>query len=635
MYLDNRELLQEQITNPDVLAAVIEHHNYAVSPNLKVTPNDVARIMKLGKVEAVAALAACTSDQNLLDKLCRDNRRTVREYILQNPNLTQDHIEEVAQRSLKRDKHYVTFATAANLLETDRLLPLVQSLIVRKIVRRIATQRNIRGEETNSQEVTGLDGTVNGVQSLHDVLLGRLHSGGPTYLQKLLSIGYEDFVDGGRVPYSQGHGRAFWHSPGMLEWMAPAIRPELVSMVLYTLLQQGCRLSPAEVDAASTAMRALPEVPQLPATLVYTQTPQELDTLKGLIALGHGWEQYAYRNAYAPNSIRMEAMQLADDEDLGILPVPYWVNADHHAWNPNPEALAAVEDKHPEFEWFSADLANYIAERLAQSPMFDERPGSGYQHPVLKRLDQVLYHVHPEDRHNITIEALALCECAGAPSVSPRQGRRWGQALSDWVAGKLPDKPTADKVGHVLAVLRRIYSGSESSFFKKVLDARRISLILGRPQQEIHGGGGEHAEAVYLVFQAYFGDNVEAWQTGLQLHADWEESLVELAETTCAIVGLDIPTEFVDLPDLEAASNQDDATDADDEDSPESEDIVQAEPEQEPADEEDAPASEETVEPDTEEPDDTDVATTSDEENDPEEALAPLDITDVVQFSLF
>ena len=633
MKLQGREplRLQEQISDPDVLAVVVESNGYEVSSKLKTTPTDTTRIMKHGKVAAAASLAACTSDQNLLDKLCRDNRLGVRESLLQNPNLTQDHIEEVARRSLKRDKHYDVFAAAADRLDTDRLLPLVQSLIVRKI----ATQRNIRGVEINSQEVTGLDGTVNGVQSLHDVLLGRLHSGGPTYLKKLLSIGYEDFVDGGRVPYSQDHSRVDWHSPGMLEWMAPAIRPELVSMVLYTLLQQGCQLSPAEVDAASTAMRALPEVPQLPATFVHTQTPQELDTHKGLIALGHGWEQYAYRNAYAPNSIRMEAMQLADDEDLGILPVPYWGNADHYAWNPSPEALAAVEDQYPEFEWFSADLANYIAERLAQSPMFDERPGSGYQHPVLNRLDQVLYHVHPEDRHNITIEALALCECAGAPSVGPRQGHRWGQALSDWVAGKLPDKPTADKVGHVLAILRRARSGSERAFFEKVLEARRISLILGRPQQEIYGGGGEYAMATYMVFQAYFGDNVEAWQTGLQLHTDWDESLVELAETTCAIVGLDLPTEFDDLADLEAATIQDEDKPADDEDSPESEDIVQDESEQEPADAEDASTSEETVEPDSEEPDDTDVDTTSDEENDTEEALAPLDITDSVQFSLF
>ena len=126
MFGFNGSTIQGVVRDPEVLKTLIEEHKYNVSDSLQVEPTEADRLMKMGKGPATEKIAPTVTDQKLLTKLSRDNRKGVRSAVLKNPNLTQEQISEVARRSFKHDKDYSVVAKAAKLLTPENLLSLVK-----------------------------------------------------------------------------------------------------------------------------------------------------------------------------------------------------------------------------------------------------------------------------------------------------------------------------------------------------------------------------------------------------------------------------------------------------------------------------------------------------------------------------
>ena len=529
--LFNNLRFQTLITNPDLLAEVIERDGFEVSDNLQTMPSNPERIAKHGKVKACSALAKTTSDLKLLDKLSRDDRRKVRTSLLTNPHIQQHHIEEVARRSLKRDKELGLFTTAAHLLETDRLLPLVQGIIRTQGL----PQWNNRRFPMKDARWSGLSLSDPSARALRYELNSRIPTEGADYVQKLLDIGYEDFLFGFQAGSIMAGKDMAWFSTGMMEWIIPLIRPQLVPVFLQTALYSGVSLSLADFEAAANVILADPAgFPDVHEFRCESQTQHAPGVLEGLDELGRGWERYAQCNVYASKKIRMELLNTAWLDELSQLPAPVLPEEWYYEWKLNAEQISYLETQNPEFPWVPAEVVNAFAKKCHNNGWYGRSPDIRINQS-LNRLVELVQCVHPDQRRHLTATTMVIYECHRSRTASP-----WIEYFTDWAKGALEEQPTPEMVSRLLRFAAGF--GKEESVFSAILKAHRVDLIPDDIHEIIHGGGIEFEEAVYLVFTKYFGTNTTAWQTGLELRADWDGTLVELAETTCAVEGL-VPTE--------------------------------------------------------------------------------------------
>lgn len=530
--------LQSLITDPELLATVIELNGFEVGEDLQVMPAGLKRIFKHGKVHATAAIAKSANDPVLIDELSLDNRQTVRCSLLTNPHVQQHHIEEIAKRSLKRDKSNEVFVKAARLLDSDRLLPLIQELVSIQD----CSKWKRRTLPMKVAEVSGLDFLDKEAQDLRYVITNRIPAEGRDYAEKLLDIGYEDFLIG----YPDGHisdvNAMSWYKAGMLEWLVPLLRPQLVPTLLQSLLINDTALTLADFNVVASVIEAnLEDVPDVLTLEDMFHARHEPGVMEGLVALGHGWERFAYLNSSASNEIRLAYLRDADHAQLEAFPVHKRPKRLSSSWNVAPDVLAATEAADPQYPWVSAEVVNSFADKCYDNGWFG-RTSLTRIFSLHDKFSELVQRVHPAQRRYLTSSTMALLVCHGSYALSS-----WVEFFTDWAKGSLEEQPTPAKVAQALRL--GVEMREETDIFQAIAKGDQADLILGEAQNLVQDGGLHFGEAVYLVFTHYFGTNTVAWQTGLELREDWEGTLEELALTTCAVVGIDLPAADAADPD--------------------------------------------------------------------------------------
>lgn len=633
MYGYRSTKLQKFVKDPEVLATLIEAHKYKVGRGVELEPAEAERLIKVGKKDVAEGLAPVVTDPKLLTKLSRDNRKGVRTSLLKNPNLTTEQIVEVIRRSLKHDKDYEVVAPAAALLEVETLLNVLKEV----------TRTSIHyTRRTNARfEVSGLEGlgsyrATTGLNEVRNILFAPLREGGIEYLRKLHAAGIEDYFR------TTPRGEKFkWFDKGMLTWMAPEMRPELVDIWFETLLSSDISLTADDVRAAKNVISSLPQR-NLAKQAVSLHAKHEPEVYRLLMEMGGQWEQFVRMSRYAPDDLRTKFAAKIDDDEVLSYPAAD-VPRTAMAWDISPESHDELNDA--DINWLAPEIVNVLAERmlqiaLSQSQVRTRRGtgrGSGMQ-AIEVKMTELVWSVHPDARKSLSFTALVLSAFNDTNRYG--SGHRWVSVFRAWASGEFEDKPSAEKVANALAwatALERSFSHP----IRGIAEADRVSLFLGKPLTYMETLGINDSRVTYLVAQHYFGDDATAWQMAVDLEQDWDDGIIALAETVCATVGRDLPTEVVDLADKQdEAEEPQEATDSSDELEEDAATLAE-----EPAEVSEAEEPEEStteVAPDAEP---TPPASTTQEGSAPAEEedtlesesedLIPLELTTAVQYNLF
>lgn len=630
MFGFNGSTIQGFVRDPEVLKTLIEEHKYNVSDSLQVEPTEADRLMKMGKGPATEKIAPTVTDQKLLTKLSRDNRKGVRSAVLKNPNLTQEQISEVARRSFKHDKDYSVVAKAAKLLTPENLLSLVKDEVqVGSYFVRRAGHSTMTLSHLPFEEVYGSSAHFRGAVYLE--LLKPLREGGVDYLKQLHDAGIEDYaVHRDRI--------GMWYEKGMTAWMVPEMKPELAYVWLANILSRDLPLSADDIRAARPVIESVTEEIQIGSYRNTLTAKHDPEVYRNLMDMGGVWVQFVRQSVHAPADLCAQFAEEMPDDAITNYPIPE-VPVEVCTWDVSPEALESLNDA--ETPWIGFEEANVLVDRLLQMALRDGlsnlKRGVRQLNKHIKtthQVRQIVFAVHPNERHKLSYKAIFLAR--GRSSYDP-QGQT--AALTKWAAGEFVDQPSVEKVTNMVAWTVALGFPLNTTT-RPIADANRVSLFLGKPLQLLEEVQQTDPKVSYLVAQHYFGNDVSAWQMVADLDKDWDGSLIDLLETVCATCGLDLPTEVVDLADLEETSASDDSLESDDV-SDESESNVHS-PEVEELEE--VPDTTEEVEVEEDKADESEVSDepveTSEESGSPESEtsageIIPLELTAPVQFSLF
>lgn len=614
--------IQRHITDPSVLSAAIHADSFSVNTGVTVQPDQAEQIIKQGKSPAAEALAPVVTDEKLLMKLARDARKGVRLAVLGNPLLTQEHLDHIMVRSLKKDSDYEVSAPASRKMDPEHLLSVL---------------KDYTGCKSNHSDgqIIYYDGLMSsgssygsGTNSLAEIVYSvcsHLKEGGVEYLRRLHEIGFQDYVFHTTKSVSGHYDR--WYEPGMLSWMVPEMKKDLVPLLLDGLLREFNVVNLEDIKAVASVLNdtsVLSHEREIRYVRIQMSPKIDDETLRAIYDLGPYWRRLLQAAPRLPEDLQLKFVSELPTEQLETYRAELPPKA-FHSWKVADDVH--VED-YPELEdynWQSPDVVNIIGDRWTER--FLQRALSGAQanaadsRSVGQRLVELTTAVHPDERHRLSPKVLFL-QSVAMPSY--RHGGLVSQfgdiPLRDWLQGLLSDQPTNEKVADLVRLAASM--GNVASLIETVASFRRVSLLLGEPLKVAGADALRSPAAAYLVFQHYLGNDPEAWTVALDLSNDWDEGLEDLATTTCAAVGAEFPTEIVDLADLEAEQEGTEDIESEDEVEEPAEEVDETpEMEDEPADDGDTTSDEDAS-------DDADEETT-------EEDISSLDITTPVMCTLF
>ena len=623
--------IQKYIQDPEVLAAVITAQEYHVAPELSVQPERTADIIKQGKSPAAESIAPVVTDSKLLTKLARDQRKGVRRQVIKNPLITQDDLELTLRRSLKNDADTEVAAPTVKLMDSDRALPILAEYSTTLYTHKFGTTVAYSGLDL--PRTYGYGGC-----DVMPELCRRIPIEGVDYLKALHEAGIEDYIF--RVRRYDTHDN--WYTPGMLTWMAPEMRDELVPLFLAELVSGHAEVS---IEDVHTVREVIERTENLTATddvqsrSANVSPKLDDETLRAIYDLGPVWQKMLRRAPRLPEDLQEKFVLDLPFDELSSY-APQTPPAEFTDWK--PEADPDSSESLPEyFNWQAPGVVNIIADRWYDQMNAEADQAAGELGPYRwanTGLLQLVTSVHPARRRALSPQALLLAAWQGSSRYLSHGISLGYTPLKDWLAGNLDDKPSAEKIAELAGFTRKVQGPSGvRNLMEAIATTRRVSYLLGDTLEAGEVGADAPPAVTYLVFQHYLGNDPEAWTVALDLAHDWSDGLEELAITASAATGLDIPEEVVDLPDLEAAEEaaQEDVSEeepeaADNQDvdpAPEVEEPLEnVEESSEPTEDHEDPSEEESE--GSEEGDD-------DTEEEPEDGFESLDITKPVMYTLF
>lgn len=645
------QTLQTLIEDPDVLAAVIGTGDSRVADGIKVQPSQAEHIIKQGKGPAAEAIAPVVTDEKLLTKMSRDNRKGVRTSFLRNPLITQAHLEEILRRSLKHDADAEVALPAAKKLEDDLLLSVLKEHVHTRGERFLDTAVYVGSVQDPSTPSTyrSNQGT------LSYELCRRLTAGGLEYLRKLHELDFQAYVMQVTRPcnYYNPSTEKPWYEAGMLTWMVPEMDENHVPLLLARLLDADQYVSLEDVQVAAevierTGSNAFQHFE--PHGRLTTRLDDE--TLRLLYNLGPYWRKVIRRAIRMPEDLQLKYVSESTNAEL-LQFTPPQPDQYHMQWEPSVPDDVEIAGPDGCDNWQSPEAVNIIAKRWVGQLKKDGVGGQNRGGPqsVFTHLMQFVQSVRPESRSRLSPEVLMLAGWGNASRYGNLPYNSTGTIGSDgfvaWIRGDLDEKPTQERIVELFELAQLVGGsvGQQSQYLiwalRAVSTARRVSYLLGKTLEIVGNDALRVNEAVYMVFRHYLGNDPEAWAVAVDLATDWDDSLEDLALTAAAAIGVETPDEVVDLADLEAPeeveSDEDAAAEEDSEpETTEEPDEGDTTPEaSEPAEEPQAPAEE----PDETEPaedmveDGTEAEDDSPEEE--EEDVKSLDVTTPVMYTLF
>lgn len=645
--------LQTLIEDPDVLAAVISTADSRVTDGIKVQPSQAEHIIKQGKSPAAEAIAPVVTDEKLLAKMSRDNRKGVRAAFLRNPLITQAHLEEVLRRSLKHDADAEVALPAAKKMEDDLLLSVLKDHVQTTGERFLDTTVYLGGVKDPSTPSTYR--TQGG--SLSYELCRRLPIGGVEYLRKLHELDFQAYVTQVTRPgnYYNPAPEQPWYEAGMLTWMVPEMNEDHVPLLLAKLLEADQYVSLEDVQVAAEVIERVGSdmFPHAEPTRRLTAKLDD-DTLRLLYNLGTYWRKVIRRAVRMPEDLQLKYVSESTDAEL-LQFTPPQPDQYHMSWNPKVPEDAKISGPDGCDNWQSPEAVNIIAERWVgqlKKAVRDGQQMRGTPQSVFTHLMQFVQSVRPESRSKLSPEVLMLAGWGNASRYGnlpyDLTGTIGSEGFVAWVQGDLDDKPTQERIVELFELAQLVGGGQghQSQYLiwvlRAVCNARRVSYLLGKPLEVAGNDALRVTEAVYMVFHHYLGNDPEAWAVAVDLATDWDDSLEDLALTAAAATGVETPDEVVDLADLEATEEDksDEAEAA--EDAPEEPENTEepaegesTEEASEPAEEPQAPVEEPAEAESAEDPVEDGTEAEDDSPEEEEEDVKSLDVTTPVMYTLF
>lgn len=649
--------VQRHITDPSVLAAVIAAEDYRVERGIQVQPDQAAHIIKQGKSPAAEAIAPVVTDAKLLTKLARDSRKGVRASALKNPNITQDDLELLLRRSLKNDSDLEVAVPAVRLMNTNTLLGVLSEHMGARSTQVYGQPVDYSGLRTPGGTSYGRQDT-SGASDIVYELCRRITDGGVEYLRKLHEIGFQDYAFNTDAMFHEGeHIR--WFQPGMLTWMVPEMSQDLVPLFLSRLLQSRNILSLEDVHAAEDAIRESRTTSLMNqcdpnhgsrATSGAVSSKLDDDTLRAVYSLGPYWQRVLRSAPRLPEDLQLKFVSELSAEELAMYK-PADVPEAFLPWEPTNDADASDV---PDYNWQSPDAVNIIAERWGRHLLSEAVRTSSEVQPYEYGAVNVagfVQAVHPDRRKALSPMALMLASWntsnAGFRDTGYggfRRGELGTTPIRDWLQGNLDDKPTPEMITELVEFTQKTRGDRlAAAFLEIVSSARRVSLLLGGALDKANMEPSSGSGVTYLVFQHFFGNNPEGWTVALELGQDWTDSLEELAVTTCAAAGIELPDEVLDLADLDQPAGESDEDISEGVDPEQSDENVPDDADTDEAEVSDPAPAESSTDDTTEAPDEaTEVpedAEAEDSDADDEEVnvedITSLDITTPVMYTLF
>lgn len=490
--------IARHIDNPEVLYGVINANRY-IPDTLTVEPAHALEVMKTFKAQGAESVARVASEPKTLNKLSKDKRKGVRESFIQsNPNITQEHLLEMFERTMKaNDEDDIGFIIAKRL-NSENLL--------KSVTPHLEARQHRDGAHT---EFNFAPGGVGFVFKKH-------FKEGEAYVEELVDNNIlQAFIS---ISPRNSYGRRFeiesdWWEPGMMTWMAGLLKPEWVWRFTIAVISGGYKLTVDDAEAAADIIKHNPIPNGLPVdySFGYHMQGQDEDVKNVFDALGGDWH-YACQYRRGGIALRMNqvddnrAGDEVDPKTLGTIPVQHLNKLAEKLWK---EGISLYSTGR-----FNPD-GDAIGVNLDSTWNLVEQQGQVYKSKVS--------HI-----------ALAYLW-------SWRMGRVTDHELVSWAQGHYDSKPNLENVLAMMSVFDR---DLRKVFVELLAASGNYDLIT----DDMMEGVGDDIfkfcpRLMNLLFKEHFKDNVDAWVNALEMTDDWEDSIEDLIVTVCATNDLPMPGE--------------------------------------------------------------------------------------------
>lgn len=521
----NARQVLESIDDRDIIQAAVDSGALSNLTHLGTLPSDEMRLFKRDVAHAMY-VAQLTSDKAVLDKAVRDSRLSVREAAITNPNASREQVLLCAERASRRssgDQSSVLKAAFEVLPAEDSVDVLLDDGVTGShfvngahdslmgLALRIS---QVESEEKQIDLLTRLASSEFGPArtTLVRTFLGRRSTPAPIGVIRAV----QGMVDDGEV-LSVAILRLLFHDPSGVT--ADDIRrflpePESLRQLMDNVHAEGLRVSPEQLDALGEVgldLRLL--VPHLDPEV----TP--VDTVRKLI---EGTE-LDFSNFKTTDFRSLEFYLAHARYSMQFSTVGNW----------DVETWTAVRDFMVRFTKFAAK-SSYMPTADSIITAF-----------LSAKVESV--QAFPESFLNDLVqESRGLFLAATTEGVS-------------YLEGKSHFRPSVETLKTLRLDLRMV--AARARIGEDFSSAEQDTVV--EASDIIGPDWVDQPEFVNVVFRVHFGSNVEAWRTGFSMlseaandAADDRMTLVELAETVCALVGIEPEVYSPDVPDVDATTEE-------------------------------------------------------------------------------
>lgn len=488
--------IARHIENPEVLYGVINANRY-IPDTLTVEPAHALEVMKTFKAQGAESVARVASEPKTLNKLSKDKRKGVREsFIESNPNITQEHLLEMFERTMKAEDD-IRFAIAKRLNSENLLKSVTPHLEARQTTDGAYTEFNFA------------PGGVGPVFKKH-------FKEGEAYVKELVDNNILQAFT--YISTRNSYGRRFeiesdWWEPGMMTWMAGLLKPEWVWRFTTAVISGGYKLTVDDAEAAADIIKhnPIPNGLRVDYSFGYHMQGQDEDVKNVFDALGGAWHdacQYQ-RGGIALRMNQVDNNRAGDEVDtktLGTIPAQQLNKLAEKLWKEGISLCRAG--------WFNPDAAA-IGGILDSNWSLVELQGQVYK----KKVSHI---------------ALAYLWSHSRSGVIEHE-------LVSWAQGHYDSKPNLE---NVLAMMSVFDQDLRKVFVELLAASGNYDLITDDMMESVGDDIFKSCPRLMnLLFKEHFKDNVDAWVNALEMTDDWEDSIEDLIVTVCATNDLPMPGE--------------------------------------------------------------------------------------------